>query len=197
MASVIIDVHGCYPQRSGVVKMKYHPWLYWTAKFTCPEVKDVKKKRKACADFIAPTVETRQKELDGGDIDNRKRPEDAIQWFIEEHRSRGQRATADDIVQNIFVTMVASIHSSAGTALSTLYDLLDHPNVLEEIRQEILNVRNERLGGGTSWTRHALGELRLLDSVLRESLRLNSFTEGKYAKLNAGEHSRRIPEMVD
>lgn len=58
-------------------------------------------------------------------------------------------------------------------------DLLDHPDALAEIRDEIDGVRKDELGDAPVWTRHALGELRLLDSFMRETHRMHPFTEGK------------------
>lgn len=60
-----------------------------------------------------------------------------------------------------------------------LLNLLARPDTTAEIKNEIERVQKDELGGDTIWTRHALGELRLLDSLMRETLRLNSFTEGR------------------
>lgn len=73
---------------------------------------------------------------------------------------------------------------SSGTSTicySVLLNLLARPDTTAEIKDEIERVQKGELGGDATWTRHALGELRLLDSIMRETLRLNSFTEGRQA----------------
>lgn len=87
--------------------------------------------------------------------------------------------TPDEIVQNIFITMVASMHGTSMFCCSVLLDLLEHPDALAEIRDEIDHIRKADLSGGPVWTRHALGELRLLDSFMRETHRMHRFTQDK------------------
>lgn len=62
---------------------------------------------------------------------------------------------------------------------SVLLNLLAHPAARAEIKDEIQRVKENELGGSSVWTRHSLGELRLLDSFMRETLRVNPFTEGR------------------
>ncbi|KAH7320718.1 cytochrome P450 [Stachybotrys elegans] len=181
-----------------IVKKQYHPWFYWLAKYTSTDVKNVWKFRKQCADYIHDTLEARHAAFDGdAEAMQADRPNDFIQWLMEEHRARGNRATADQVVQNIFITMVASIHSSASLALSVLYDLLDHPDTLEEIRQEISKTKERFLGQSRVWTRQALGELQVLDSAMRETLRVHPFTEVTVQRLAVVDYTfadgRQIP----
>lgn len=103
---------------------------------------------------------------------------DFIQWLMDEHRAKGNEVTPDELAQNIFIIMVASMHGTPSFAYSVLLDLLDYPATLAEIREEIGRVRRDELGGAPVWSRHALGELRLLDSFMRETLRVHPFTEG-------------------
>lgn len=49
---------------------------------------------------------------------------------------------------------------------------------MTEIRDEIYRVKKDELGDVPVWTRHALGELRLLDGFMRETHRMHPFTEG-------------------
>lgn len=171
----------------GVVRHKYPAWLRWVAKYVEPSVHAVLKYRREGAELLRPVLEARIAELDnaapqtaGGKERHERKHEDAIQWLLEEFRARGKKPTPDDIAQSIFVIMTAAIDSTSSTALWMLFDLLDHPDALAEIREEIL-----RVSGGSAdfaWTRQALGELRVLDSFMRESLRVHSFTQSTSAK---------------
>lgn len=64
---------------------------------------------------------------------------------------------------------------------SVLLNLLAHPDITAEIMDEMERVQKHELGADALWTRHGLGELRLLDSLMRETHRLNPFTEGRQA----------------
>lgn len=59
-----------------------------------------------------------------------------------------------------------------GTAndLPSLYDLVVRPDIIEEVRKEIRSVLAANDGVMTS---HALFEMKLLDSVMKESQRVN------------------------
>lgn len=161
----------------GAVRQKYSPWFYWTAKYFSPEVKAVVAVRQKAAQFVRPVLEARQRDF-AANGDAAKKHDDFIQWLMDEHRARGKEVTPDELVQNIFITMVASMHGTSTIGYSVLLDLLDHPDALREVKAEIANVREKEMGGGEVWSRHALGELRLLDSLMRETHRMHPFTEG-------------------
>ncbi|KAH6855907.1 cytochrome P450 [Chaetomium sp. MPI-CAGE-AT-0009] len=166
----------------GVVRHKYPSWLRWVAKYIEPSVHAVLKYRREGAELLRPVLEARIAELDntapqtvGGKERHERKHEDAIQWLLEEFRARGKKLTPDTLAQSIYVIMTAAVDSTSSTALWMLFDLLDHPDAMAEIRDEIL-----RVSGGSAdfvWTRQALGELRVLDSFMRESLRVHSFTQ--------------------
>lgn len=151
------------------VRAKYHPSLYWLAKYLNPDVKEVLKFRRQAGQLLQPTIKARLASSPGDEPH-----EDAIQWLLDGHRAKGRTPTADDIAQNLFVLMTASIHSTSSTALSILFDLMDHPQSLADIRREIAQVRSQNSAG---WTRHALSELHTLDAFMRESQRVHSFTQ--------------------
>lgn len=163
-----------------VVRARYPAQLYWLAKYFNPQVKSVLRVRERGAELIRPTIEARQRDFEENGAAAAVRHDDMIQWMMEEHRSRSQRITPDVIVQNIFIVMFASMHGTSTIAYSVLLDLLALPETLDEIREEIDRVRESELKGGSVWTRHALGELRLLDSCMKETHRVHPFTEGTY-----------------
>jgi cytochrome P450 len=98
-----------------------------------------------------------------------------VQWLLDAHSSYGKNLTPDQLAQDLFVIMTASIHSTSGTALCILYDIMNHPEAVDEIREEIVRVQ----AAHPVWTRQALGELRVLDSFMRESSRMHALTQCK------------------
>lgn len=164
------------------VRLRYNPLFYGFAKYIAPEIKKLAKIRQEAASFVRPVLDARYATMaeKSGSSRTRERPEDAIQWLMDEHAARGKRLSADELVQNVFITMVASIHSTAMVALSILFDLLDHQDSLRDIRAEIAGVKAKLTQSQASgaWTRQGLAELRILDSFMRETMRVHSFTQG-------------------
>lgn len=176
--AISLQYLGAALKAPGVVRQKYHPRLFWAAKYFSPEVKDVMKVRRQAAEFVRPELEARQAAFRSAKSEGRsfEKHDDFIQWLMDEHRARGKEVTPDELVQNIFITMVASMHGTSSIGYSVLLDLLANPNALADIKDEINRVKREELQGKI-WTRHALGELRLLDSFMRETHRMHPFTE--------------------
>ncbi|KAM7212881.1 Ent-kaurene oxidase [Rhypophila decipiens] len=162
----------------GVVRHKYHPYSRWVAKYFEPSVKTVVKYRREAAELLKPTLISRTAELHQHK-ETRTNHQDAIQWLIETFHSRGKTLTPDTLAQSIFGIMTAAIDSTSATATWMFYDLLQHPEAISDIRAEIEAVQKQHVddpGESFIWTRQTLSELRVLDSFLRESLRLHSFT---------------------
>jgi hypothetical protein len=65
---------------------------------------------------------------------------------------------------------------SANSSRGSIYDLLSRPELVEELRQEIKTVLAANDGVMTT---HALFEMKLLDSVMKESQRHNPGNLGK------------------
>ncbi|KAH9904511.1 cytochrome P450 [Xylariomycetidae sp. FL2044] len=159
------------------IRSKYYPVFYWTALYLNPEVALVNETRREAADLVRPVLEARQADHAAHGDDRAEKHDDFIQWIMENYRARGKTASPDDVVQNIFIVMFASLHGTSFIALQSLFSLLGTPDALAEIRGEIEEVSKKELKGQPVWTRHALGELRRLDSLMKETLRLKPFQE--------------------
>jgi cytochrome P450 len=88
--------------------------------------------------------------------------EDAIEWFEREAQGRDYEAAVAQLIIS-----VAAIHTTTELTTQVMTDLVQHPDVLDEVRQEMVRVL---LDGG--WTKTSLYSMKLLDSVIKESLRL-------------------------
>jgi cytochrome P450 len=147
------------------VRARYHPWTRWTAKYLDQDVKDVYRIRKRAGNLLRPILDARKAEYKARTRGSKSKHDDGIQWLLDAYRSTGSIITPDKLVQDEFIITIASIHSSAATALSILYDLMDRPDSMVEIQDEISTVL-EQYG---SWTRQSLGALRIMDCFLTES----------------------------
>lgn len=68
------------------------------------------------------------------------------------------------------------MHTTSFTVTNTLQDLFSSDprlGTLEDLREECLHVFKE---AGGIWTKEAVAKLHLMDSTIRESMRLSSFS---------------------
>lgn len=166
----------CVLAAQAAVRKKYYPVLYWTAYYLNPEVAQVNKARREAAELVRPVLEARQAAYAAHGAEA-ERHDDFIQWIMNSYRANGKSVTPDETVQNIFIVMFASMHGTSFIALQSLFSLLGTPGALTEIREEIERVAKNELKDSPVWTRHALGELRTMDSFMKETLRMKPFQE--------------------
>jgi len=165
------------------VRKKYPRWLYWLSQHTNDGVKTMWKHRIRARELLAPVLQSRvdaTEELKSKGVEKYKGPrkyEDGVQWLLDAHTAHGKILIPDQLAQDLFVIMTASIHSTTGACLGVLFDMLEHQDTLSDITHEIVEVQRKLERG--IWTRKALGELRLLDSFMRESSRMHALTQCK------------------
>ncbi|KAI5801300.1 cytochrome P450 [Geopyxis carbonaria] len=116
---------------------------------------------------LTPLFDARRAQLEKSGPDWPDRPKDAAQWILE---SAPDKSDYTDMTARIILLNFAAIHTSTLSILQILYDLAAHNHHIEPVRLEIESALRE--AGG--WTVGAIAKMRLLDSVIRESLRLNS-----------------------
>lgn len=160
------------------IRKNYYPIFYWTAYYFNPEVAAVNQARREAAELVRPVLEARQAEY-AAKKDDATKHDDFIQWIMDNYQANGKDITPDETVQNIFIVMFASMHGTSHVALQSLFSILGTPGTLDEIREEIKRVSPNELNSSPIWTRHALGELRIMDSFMKETLRLKHITEGE------------------
>ncbi len=80
-----------------------------------------------------------------------------------------ERFSADEIT-GIFISMMfAGHHTTSGTAAWTLIEMLRHPDYMERVRSEL----DELYSDGSEISFHALRQIPMLESVLKETLRMH------------------------
>ncbi|PWW77904.1 cytochrome P450, partial [Tuber magnatum] len=91
---------------------------------------------------------------------------DAIQWILD---AVPPETPILKLVQKLMFFNFASVHTTSIALTHILYDLAAHPEFQDPVCIEIEEVL--RAEGG--WTKQAITKMKKLDSILRESLRLN------------------------
>ncbi|OKL62285.1 hypothetical protein UA08_02496 [Talaromyces atroroseus] len=139
-----------------------------------PETRKLRAQSAEAQRIIQPVIDQRARELAATKSHNKnnakfmddwsspRKHSDAVQWM--EELSMGK--PYDAAVAQLGLSM-AAIHTTTDLLTQVLYDLCQHPELIQPLREEIIAVLQE---GG--WKRTALYKLKLMDSVLKESQRL-------------------------
>ncbi|KAI1462366.1 cytochrome P450 [Annulohypoxylon moriforme] len=130
--------------------------------------------------ILRPEVERRLRDYDARRSDPEtkaadKEPNDFLQWSLNQAKMSGDpyMAKVDTLSGRILLLNFASTHTSSFAMTHALLDLASSKaEYFDELRTEIRTVLAEH---GGEWNKRALAAMSKLDSVLRESQRLNSF----------------------
>jgi cytochrome P450 len=127
---------------------------------------------------LHPEISQRLAEYDANlDTEKSSPPKhnDFLQWLIAQAKSSGDpyMYSPRTLASRILLMNFAAIHTSTFSMTHTILDLIaSDPKYVDELREEISTVLAEH---GGEWNKRALAKMYKLDSVLRESMRLNSF----------------------
>lgn len=95
---------------------------------------------------------------------------DAIEWLEQTSREKGLKYDAASAQLSL---SVAALHSTTDFFTQVTLDIASHPEIIQPLRAEIVSVFSQ---GG--WTKHSLYNLKLMDSVLKESQRMKPIAIG-------------------
>ncbi len=111
-------------------------------------------------------IEARRAAKASAKLEGRPVPEynDAIAWFEQDVQERNSRY--DPVVAQLILSQ-AAIETTTDLLTQTILDIAQYHEVVEPLRQEVAQVIRE---GG--WKKSSLYDMKLVDSVLRESQRL-------------------------
>ncbi|KAI1498295.1 ent-kaurene oxidase [Biscogniauxia marginata] len=150
---------------NAVSKLKqWSPWWRWLGRYFTPEVNNLFAERKKAHQFLEPIIKERRASMKTG----KEQPDDTLQWMINKADEFG--LNDEKLAETQLNLSMAAIHTTTLTVTMILYDLVVRPDVLAELREEIKNVLATTDGVMTT---HALFEMKLLDSVMKESQRVN------------------------
>jgi cytochrome P450 len=115
--------------------------------------------------IIVPLILERQRREQSDP--NYTKPEDFLQYMMDgANEFDGQ---PDKIAHRLLILTLAAVHTTSMAATQTLFDLCVHPEYIEPLRQELVDVL-EQEGG---YKKQALTLFKKMDSFMRESQRLN------------------------
>jgi cytochrome P450 monooxygenase-2 len=167
MKNYTVDLFAAVPalQKYPVGLRRHIAWLFPE----CRRVRDHYWKARAVIEpVIAKREETRRAALAAG------QPvpyfNDALDWIEQESKERG----CDYDVATFQLTMsTVAIQTTTDLVQQVIVDLIQHPEAMQPVRDEIAHVL--RTDG---WKKSSLYNMKLLDSVIKESQRLKPFFTG-------------------
>ena len=155
-------------------KLRHVPGpLRWIAHWFLPEAQKLRAEVKQAGDIIRPVLEKRRREKAMLQAQGKESVEyyDAVEWFEQAARAKG--CSYNPEVVQLFLSTVA-IHTTSDLLTVTMLDIARNPHIIEPLREEMTSILKN---GG--WKKTSLNDLKLLDSVIKESLRLKPIGIGK------------------
>lgn len=150
---------------------QYPHWMRrFVARFN-PEVQNVRKIKERAVEIIIPVIEERKKARQDALAAGSKPPtfDDALDWFDQE-----AKGLAYDVPVVELTLAMAAIHTTSDLTTKTMLHLARRPELVGELREEISSVLREH-----GWKKSSLFNMRLLDSVVKETQRLEPISIGK------------------
>ena len=149
------------------------PFLHWVI----PQCRKVRKDYADAEKLITPEIKYRKGRAKEAMAAGQKVPKigDMIGWMYDV--AREQRESVNYVDGQLGLTL-AAIHTTSEALSSTLLDIMEHPEIVEPLRKEVVDVI-----GQLGWSKQALYKLRLMDSVLRESQRIHELNYSRFLNM--------------
>lgn len=148
-------------------------FLHWFI----PECRELRRLQDEGQRILRPVIQERQK-MEISALQKQvglKSAGDAIDWAADVAKGHNYRP--------IFIQLglsVAGIHTTTNLFQQLLLDILEHPDIISVLRQEMTTILQSQ-----GWTKTALYNMKLLDSVIKESQRREPPNLSKYLSFNS------------
>jgi len=126
--------------------------------------------------ILGPIIEERLAKMEALGENWNDAPNDMLMWLMSE--AKGVEKSLEGLTRRMLLVNFASIHTTSNTFTRVLYRLLDNPEYIEPLRQEVEVVVAE-----DGWTKAGLDKMHNVDSFIRESQRLDVFAIAGVARL--------------
>ncbi|KAI0423423.1 cytochrome P450 monooxygenase [Xylaria sp. FL1042] len=138
----------------------YIGWLF-------PECRRIKDYYWRARNLIEPIMKNRENLKRAALAEGQPEPvfNDALEWLVQE--SKKQKSGYDVATFQLIISLVAT-NTTTDLLHLTLVDLIQHPETLQAVRDEIAQVLK-----ADGWKKTSLYNMKLLDSVIKESQRIN------------------------
>lgn len=144
----------------------WSPFLRPIVHWFIPECRRVRKERYMTREIVMPIVQERmaRRKVEGGASETA----DMVGWIDDVARSKSYAVRMEDA--QLFLA-IAAIHTTTEALSYLMLDLLDHPEIIPRLKEEITPVLKDG-----SLNKTSLQQMKYLDSVLKESQRLHGLS---------------------
>jgi cytochrome P450 len=142
-----------------------HP-LRYIARYFISALKVVRAQHIMAENILTPIIKERNQ---GEKCEGYEKPKDTIEWVRDAMPLHEKDDYHFQSLCQLGIT-AAAIHTTSQSVTFALYDLASYPEYVSMLREEAVEVRN-RFGG--EFTLESMGELKKLDSFIKESQRMN------------------------
>ena len=151
-----------------------HPLIRPFKHWTMPVCKSLRNDVREARQILKPEIERRRRKAESMLQAGKKPPKvaDVVGWMVELIESTNQHM--DYVAAQLFLFVVA-IHSTSETLSNCIIELCDSPEAVQMLREEIVRVLRE-----DGWSKNSLYKMKLLDSFLKETLRLNPALDSEF-----------------
>ncbi|KAL8723396.1 MAG: hypothetical protein Q9225_000312 [Loekoesia sp. 1 TL-2023] len=134
--------------------------------------------RKHLLPYIRSRLEEEKKYVQAGGLEDwrRNKPHDSLQWVIDAAPNEKERRP-ERLVYRALHMNVAAVHTTSVTFLNCIFDLATHPEIVDELREEVVRVIQDK-----GWTKQALDSLWKIDSLMTESQRLSPIASSQMTR---------------
>lgn len=132
---------------------------------------DVPTALKKSMDHLRPLVADRRRNMQLYGKDYPGKPQDMLSWFLDDVDGNTDEEKLKHIAFHILTVDYGAVYTTSMSFTQALYHLASRPEYIQPLREEIENVV-----GQEGWTKSAMGNLRKLDSFLKESQRLTGLS---------------------
>lgn len=145
------------------------PIVHWFL----PGAQKIRAQLRKAESIISPVIEVRRIRKANTPADSRQEAErsDSIEWLEQKAQEKNLQYQAAPLQLSLGVS---AIHTTTDLLTQTMYEILENPDIVPPLRREIVSVVSD---GGLKHS--SLYNLRLMDSVIKESQRLKPAMSGK------------------
>lgn len=130
-----------------------------------PECRELRRLQEKGHRILLPVVQERQRVREVAKEKNEPHPAtDAIDWAADAAKGHDYRPILIQLGLSL-----AAIHTTTNLFQQVLLDILEHPDIMPDLRQEMSSVLT-----GQGWAKTSMYNMKLLDSVIKESQRRTS-----------------------
>ncbi|KAJ6118934.1 cytochrome P450 monooxygenase [Penicillium samsonianum] len=159
----------------------FRPFIHWFL----PSCRRLRYLARRTRSLIEPGIAARERENSRREAEGQEplTYDDAIEWTKKAAKGRQYDAAMSPLLFSI-----NALHTTTDLLTQTLLDLSTRPELIQALREEVISVQPQEKG----WKNSILGQLRLMDSAVKESQRLKP-TESSipYEKVRDARHYLR------